>query len=160
MAMDYLYEDYDGDVIDRAADFLTDMLSLMGYEAEVYTEIIDNTVVFDVVGEDVKDLSPARSAEVINALSWLVKRARFTLGCETRFDIDVNGYRLTRVHQLEGIARDLHNKVEAGVEKVQIYGMDNVDRRALHLLLNADSSVETQSEGFESFRHLEVKKHG
>ncbi len=158
--MDYLYEDYDGDVIDRAADFLTDMLSLMGFEAEVYTEIIDNTVVFDIVGDDVKSLSPANDPEVINALSWLIKRARFTLGCEYRFDIDVNGFRLKRVHQLEGIAKELHTKVINGVEKVQIFGMDNVDRRALHLLLNADSDVETESAGYDAFRHLEVKQHG
>ena len=157
--MDYLYEDYDGDVIDRAADFLTDMLSLMGFEAEVYTEIIDNTVVFDIVGEDVKALSPSKDPEVINALSWLIKRARFTLGSEYRFDIDVNGYRLQRVHQLENVAKELHDKVAGGVEKVQIFGMDNVDRRALHMLLNADATVDTESAGYDAFRHLEVKKH-
>lgn len=158
--MDYLYEDYDGDVIDRAADFLTDMLSYMGFQADVYTEIIDNTVVFDIVGDDVKCLSPDRNPDVVNALSWLIKRARFALGAETRFDVDVNGYRLTRVHQLENVAAELHNKLISGVDKVQIFGMDNVDRRALHLLLNADAQVETESQGFDAFRHLEVKKHG
>ena len=158
--MDYLYEDYDGDIIDRAADFLTDMLSWMGFDAEIHTEVIDNTVVFDIVGDDVKSISPEVNPEVVNALSWLIKRARFNLGSDIRFDIDVNGYRLTRVHQLEGVAAELHNKLAAGTDQVTIFGMDNVDRRALHLLLNADQSVATQSDGFDACRHLNVKKNG
>ncbi len=160
MSMDYLYEDYDGDIIDRAADFLTDMLSQMGFTADIYTEVIDNTVVFDIVGDDVKSLSPDVNPDVINALSWLIKRARFVIGSDIRFDIDVNGYRLTRVHDLEGVASELHDKAQAGCDQIQIFGMNNVDRRALHLLLNADPTVQTQSEGYGAFRHLGIKKNG
>ena len=158
--MDYLYEDYDGDVIDRAADFLTDILSYMGFDAEIHIEIIDSTVVFDVVGDDVRSISPERDPEVVNALSWLIKRARFALGCEYRFDIDINGYRLKRVHSLEGVADELHKKMTlpGGPDKIQIFGMDNVDRRALHMLLNADEAVHTESDGYEAFRHLEVTR--
>ncbi|MBQ1267199.1 MAG: hypothetical protein IIY06_10675 [Proteobacteria bacterium] len=158
--MDYLYEDYDGDIIDRAADFLTDMLSQMGFTADIYTEVIDNTVVFDIVGDDVKSLSPDVNPDVINALSWLIKRARFAIGSEIRFDIDVNGYRLKRVHELEGVSAELHEKMQDKCSQIQIFGMNNVDRRALHLLLNADPTVATQSNGYGAFRHLEIRKNG
>lgn len=158
--MDYLYEDYDGDVIDRAADFLTDMLSQMGFEADIYTEVIDNTVVFDIVGDDVQSLSPATNPDVIHALAWLIKRARFVIGSDIRFDIDVNGYRLTRVHDLEGVSAELHDKMQGGCERIQIFGMNNVDRRALHLLLKSDKTVQTQSDGYGAFRHLEICKNG
>ncbi|MCL2325611.1 MAG: hypothetical protein FWC40_03815 [Proteobacteria bacterium] len=156
--MDYMYEDYDGDVVDRAVDFLADMLSLMGFDAEIHTEVIDNTAVFDIVGEDVKSISPARDAEVVNALSWIIKRARFALGSGYRFDIDVNSYRLKRVHLLEDVAQTLQDKFENGLEHFQCFGMDSVDRRALHLLLNADESIKTMSNGYGAFRHLEIGK--
>ncbi len=156
--MDYMYDDYDGDVVDRAADFLADLLSYMGFDAEIHTEVIDNTAVFDVIGEDVKPLSPAIDPSVVNALSWILRRARFTLGSGYRFDIDINSYRLERIHKLEGVAAELHDKLNNGLNQVTCFGMDNVDRRALHLLLNADPSVKTESNGYGAFRHLEVSK--
>ena len=155
--MDYMYDDYDGDVVDRTVDFLADILSFMGFEAEIHTEVIDNTAVFDVIGDDVKCLSPGNDPAVVNALSWILRRARFTLGSGYRFDIDVNSYRLERVHQLEGVAQELHDKIEGGLQMIQCFGMDNVDRRALHLLLNADPMVKTESNGYGAFRHLEIK---
>lgn len=156
--MDYMYDDYEGDVVDRAADFLADILSYMGFDAEIHTEVIDNTAVFDIIGEDVKCISPGHDPAVVNALSWLLRRARFTLGSGYRFDIDVNSYRLERVHKLEGVATELHDKLNGGLDQVTCFGMDNVDRRALHLLLNADTSVKTESQGYGNFRHLEIKK--
>ena len=142
--MDYMYDDYDGDVVDRTADFLADILSYMGFDAEIHTEVIDNTAVFDVFGNDVQALSPSIDPSVVNALSWILKRARFSIGSGFRFDVDINSYRLERVHQLEGVARKLHDKIADG------------DRRAIHMLLNADDTIRTQSEGFGNFRHLEI----
>ena len=156
--MDYMYDDYDGDVVDRAVDFLADILSYMGFDAEIHTEVIDNTAVFDVIGDDVASLSPGIDPSVVNAFAWILKRARFTLGSGYRFDVDVNSYRLERIHKLEGVANELHDKVNSGIEKITCFGMDNVDRRALHLLLNADSTVKTESNGYGSFRHLEISK--
>lgn len=156
--MDYIYDDYDGDVVDRAADFLADILSYMGFDAEIHPEVIDNTAVFDVIGDDVKSISPAHDPAVVNALSWILKRARFTLGSGYRFDVDVNSYRLERVHKLESVAQELHDKIDGGLEKITCFGMDNVDRRALHLLLNADPSIKTESNGFGAYRHLEISK--
>lgn len=157
-SMDYMYEDYDGDVVDRCADFLADILSYMGFDAEIHTEVIDNTAVFDVVGEDAQSISPAADPSVVNAISWIIKRARFALGSGYRFDLDINSYRLERVHQLEGAAREFGQKLEQGVDQIQVFGMDNVDRRAVHLLLNADAGIETQSEGYGSYRHLKIEK--
>lgn len=156
MIMDYMYDDYDGDVVDRNVDFLADILSYMGFDAEIHTEVIDNTAVFDVIGDDVNSISPAQDPAVVNALSWILRRARFALGSGYRFDIDVNSYRLERVHQLESVAQELHDKIEGGLRKIQCFGMNNVDRRALHLLLNADEMVKTQSNGYGNFRHLEI----
>ena len=156
--MDYMYDDYDGDVVDRTVDFLADILSYMGFDAEIHTEVIDNTAVFDVIGDDVKSLSPAKDPAVVNALSWILRRARFALGSGYRFDVDVNSYRLERAHQMESVAGELHDKIEGGLQQIQCFGMDNVDRRALHLLLNADSLVSTQSNGYGNFRHLEIRR--
>ena len=157
--MDYMYDDYDGDVVDRAADFLADLLSFMGfYNAEIHTEVIDNTAVFDVIGDSVKSISPAIDPSVVNALSWIIRRARFILGSGYRFDIDINSYRLERIHKLEGVADELRDKVHGGIDKITCFGMDNVDRRAVHLLLNADPTIKTESNGYGSFRHLEISK--
>lgn len=155
--MDYLYEDYDGDVVDRTVDYLADILSLMGYDAEIHTEVIKNTAVFDVVGDDVKELSPEKDMSVSNALAWVLKRARFGLGSGYRFDVDINSYRLERVRKLEGVAQEMHEKLEDGLEQICCFGMDNVDRRALHLLLSADPSITTQSSGYGAHRHFCVK---
>ena len=156
--MDYMYDDYDGDVVDRTADFLADILSYMGYDAEIHTEVMDNTAIFDVFGDAVKDLSPAKDPTVINAISWILKRARFAIGSGYRFDLDINRFRLERIHQLEGVAKTLHDKIDSGVERVQIFGMDNVDRRAVHMLLNADPEVRTQSNGYGNYRHIEIQR--
>ncbi len=154
--MDYMYDDYDGDVVDRAADFLADILSYLGFDAEIHPEVIDNTAVFDVIGDDVRCISPEHDPSVVNALSWILRRARFTLGSGFRFDVDINSYRLERIHKLEGVAQELHDKIDSGLQQITCFGMDNVDRRALHLLLNADPSVKTESEGYGAFRHLQI----
>lgn len=156
--MDYMYDDYDGDVVDRTVDFLADILSYMGYDAEIHTEVMDNTAIFDVLGDDVGCLSPEKDPSVINAISWILKRARFALGSGYRFDLDINSFRLERIRRLEGVANEVQNKIRGGVDKIQIFGMDNVDRRAVHMLLNASQNVSTQSDGYGNYRHIEIRR--
>lgn len=153
----YLDENYEGDVVDRGADFLADILSLMGYDAEIVTEVVEKTAIFDVLGDGVKDMSPSLDPSVVNALSHVIRRARFAIGSGFRFDVDINGYRMERIHRLEGVARELHDKIEGGLQQIQCFGMDNADRRALHTLLSQDELVATQSKGYGTYRHLEIK---
>lgn len=151
---------YDTDVVEQATDFLNQLFPLMGFDATATAQIHDKTVIFNVQGADaallIRDSNGAIVPNLLSSLAWILKRARFAVATAFTFVVDADGYRATRTELLESMAKDLSQKARMGLE-IDCYGMNAVDRRAVHYQLSNTPDVSTQSEGQSIFRRLKVR---
>jgi len=67
------------------------------------------------------------------------------------------GYRAQRVEALASLAHSLGEKAQQGMS-LDVFGMSNVDRRALHFHLNESGKAQTQSQGMGLYRRLSIRK--
>ncbi|MFA5624312.1 MAG: R3H domain-containing nucleic acid-binding protein [Bradymonadales bacterium] len=152
---------YSHETLEEAADFLQTILNHMGYDdLSVQLGRKDEIAIFNIVGANAQDLlSDQRGnirTELSNALAWVLRRARFALGSAYTFFVDVDGYRMQRLEALAGMAQDLHDKALDGLD-MDIFGMDPVDRRAVHNALSEYEDVHTMSDGNGIFRRLQIR---
>lgn len=153
--------DYSHEHLYEAANLLREVLAHMGYShLDVNLEIIDDNAIFNVVGQNAAELLTDNrghiNTEISNALGWILRRARFAIASAYNFFVDVDGYRLQRLNDLADMASELHEKACAGLQ-IDIFGMDPVDRRAVHNALSSYDDITTQSEGNAIFRRLQIR---
>lgn len=71
--------------------------------------------------------------------------------------LDVENYRERRKATLEALARRLAGKVRRTGEPVELEPMSAAERRIIHLALQADGAVTTESEGEAPHRYVVIK---
>ena len=151
---------YDTAVVNEACEFLNEMFPLMGFQASAEAEISDKTVVFNIVGPDaaamIRDANGAIVPDLLSAIAWILKRARFSAATGFTFVVDADGYRSKRIQLLEDMAEDLSDYAHDGLV-IDCYGMNAVDRRAVHFHLSKCQDVSTESEGQGIFRRLKIR---
>lgn len=145
---------------DRAAiarRLLEDVLGTMGLDVEIAVEDREGARVFNLEGPDLGILI-GRRGQTIDALQYLVNLAANRTGEaeKVRFIIDVEGYRRRREETLQRLAERLADRVRRSGRSVVLEPMSAQERRVIHLALQQDPYVETQSEGEEPHRHVVI----
>lgn len=74
--------------------------------------------------------------------------------------MDANGYRKRRERDLEDMARNAARKVERTGRSTALRPMDARDRRIIHMTLQRNARVVTQSQGDEPFRRVVISPRG
>jgi spoIIIJ-associated protein len=134
---------------------LEDLLTKMGIRATVAVRSTDGPVQLDVTGRDLGLLIGWRG-ETLRALqavaNMLVARE---LG-ERRVIVDVERYRQRREHTVREIAYRAARQVKMTGDPITLDAMQPFERRAIHLALEDDPSVLTNSIGEEPNRRVVV----
>lgn len=110
----------------------------------------DNHIFLNISGES-KNLGIliGKRGETLNALQYLVNvilRSQFR-GLRDRVVIDIKNYRQRRAETLKQLALNLAKKVVRTKEPVVLEPMTPQERRIIHIALQGDSRVATQSKG-------------
>ncbi|NDJ18662.1 protein jag [Myxacorys almedinensis] len=71
--------------------------------------------------------------------------------------IELNGYRESRLKELEEMAQAASDRVRETGEEYEIKSLSSAERRQIHSLLQAQPDLETFSRGQEPHRHLVVR---
>lgn len=71
--------------------------------------------------------------------------------------IELNGYRAKRQAELEELALNAKEQVQAMAEEVEIKSLSSAERRQIHTILQEYPELETFSRGKEPHRHLVVR---
>lgn len=141
---------------DKARDFLVKILGLMGIEAEVETEEVEDYILVEVHGADLGILIGAHG-RTLNALQDIVNLAANRGEAEWRkILVDVEGYREQRRRKLEEYAQRMAQRVAAEKTRLALEPMNSFERRIVHLALADNEEVETASEGEEPFRRVVI----
>ena len=148
--------------------WLTRLLELMGYPAKVSLipknsgGKINHWLQVDTTGwrsNQVQNLI-GHEGEVIDAIQHLANTILNVDNSEENhqfFTIEIAGYRSQRIAQIEKIALEAAEWVRTRRQEYKIEHLTAAERRQVHLLLQSQPDLKTESVGKEPHRHLIVK---
>ena len=147
--------------VEMAKDFLENIFKNM--QLEVLMEKLvaaDGIVTFNLHGKDLGILI-GKHGQTLDSLQYITNLiANKKASQRIRIVIDVENYRSRRVETLTTLARRLASKVRRTGEKVVLEPMNPHERKVIHLALQEDNRIVTNSEGEEPYRYvvIELKK--
>jgi spoIIIJ-associated protein len=149
------------DQADAAADFLEELLSLMGIDAVAEPTLEGSHMYVDIEGDDEDDLAlligrHGQTLDAIQELMRLVVGRR--LDERVRVIVDVEDYRKRREQRLETRARELAQKVVRTGREEELEPMNPYERKLVHDAAGEVSGVETISRGEEPNRFVVIRR--
>ncbi len=156
------------DPVLHAANVLTDLLHLMGVEAEVSARepktpmdgVDHSAAVLDITpasADDDLSLLIGRRGEHLAALQYSVNLiVNRGLEGQHAFTVDVDGYKRRREDALNTLAERTAERVRETHETVALEPMSPAERRIVHLALADDPDVLTASVGEDDARRVEI----
>ena len=152
-----------GDVMDAPEELLDEVrgmvaaiLTAMDFEAGVDVYDAGRFIAADVTPDNTA-LFIGQKGETIDALQYLVNVALYKeRPFVKRVVLDAEGYRQRRVEALQGMAHRTARRAVREQRVVELPPMSSSERRVVHLFLQDNPSVTTQSEGSGGNRRVKV----
>jgi len=138
------------------ASVLRELLEAMGVDAEVALEDRPGMENVDVVGADLGALI-GRGGENLVALQQVVSAITSKrVGRSVHVPVDIEGYRRRREEQLREIAQRVASRVRASGQAVTLEPMLAYERRIVHLSVQGQAGLKTESVGMEPNRRVVI----
>jgi spoIIIJ-associated protein len=126
-------------------DTLKQILTHLGFEAEVEEHLLEDGVLLDVKTEDSGRLI-GRQGQTLSDLQYVLNRLLFQQDKEApKALVDVAGYRAQAREALVKKAMDAAEKVHRWGDVVELEPMTAFDRRIVHQALKDDPTIQTES---------------
>ena len=144
-------------VAEEAKKFLTGVFASMNLDVQMEKMMNEERILFNLHGDGLGILI-GKHGQTLDALQYLTnlaagknfRRRYFVL-------LDVEGYRERRRQTLESLAHRLAGKVKRTGEEVKLEPMPAGERRIIHLALQHDYAVTTDSEGETPYRCVVIR---
>jgi spoIIIJ-associated protein len=138
------------------ASVLKELLDAMGVDAEVALEDRPGAEGVDVLGADLGALI-GRGGENLVALQQIVSAITSKrVGRSVHVPVDIEGYRHRREEQLREIAQRVASRVRASGQAVTLEPMLAYERRIVHLSVQGQQGLKTESVGMEPNRRVVI----
>ena len=138
------------------ATVLRELLEAMGVDAEVTLEDRPGLEGIDVLGADLGALI-GRGGENLVALQQIVSAITSKrVGRSVHVPVDIEGYRRRREDQLREIAQRVASRVRASGQAVTLEPMLAYERRIVHLSVQGQQGLKTESVGMEPNRRVVI----
>lgn len=144
------------DAAAKAKLFLQDVLRNMGIEVMIEKMIKADKVILHLHGKNLGILI-GKHGQTLDALQYLTNLTT-NQGEETRHFImlDVENYRQRREETLKQLAMRLAGRVKRSGDKVVLEPMNGYERKIIHVALQNEAHVRTESEGQDPYRHVVI----
>ena len=124
---------------------LEQLLKLLGIDATVEQQALDDGIFLDVKTEDSGRLI-GRQGQTLSDLQYITNRMLFQQDQTTpKVVVDVGGYRAQARDALVKKAQEAAEKVRRWGDVVELEPLSAFDRRIIHNALKDDPGIETQS---------------
>ena len=141
----------------KAEEFLTDILGEMRFDLRVSSEMSDEGCVLNLSGGDAP-LMLSENGEMLDAFETLLFQIYGRdLDRSQRFICDADGFRKTRKAELQAMARFAAQNVRKNDRPFTFGVLNSTERRVIHLTLQAESDLITESVGSGRDRRLQVR---
>ncbi len=146
------------EICQNAQVFLSDILTDMKFNLEVSGEWTDEGCALNLSGDDVSILL-SENGELLDAFETVLFQA-FGRGLdrEHRFICDADGFRQTRKAELQAMARFAAQNVRKNGRPFTFGVLNSTERRIIHLTLQSETDLKTESVGDGRDRRLQVSQ--
>jgi spoIIIJ-associated protein len=140
----------------KASEFLTETLNDFRFNLNVTSEKSDEGYFFDIKGQDSHFLLN-ESGEMLDALETLLFQVYGKeIDRTERFICDADGFRRTRKAELQAMARFAAQSVRKNGRSFTFGVLNSTERRVIHLTLQGEEDLITESVGGGRERRLQV----
>ena len=143
-------------IADTGKEFLLGMFGKMGLSVQIEKLTTKDKITFQVYGEDLGILigKHGQTLDAIQYLTNLVANKEVRRRCQ--IVVDVENYRSRREETLVQLAHRLGAKVRRTRQKIALEPMNAFERKIIHLALQNEKNIKTDSEGQEPYRHIVI----
>lgn len=140
----------------KAKAFLQEVLQHMGIDVVIEKMIKEDKVLLHLHGKNLGILI-GKHGQTLDALQYLTNLTT-NQGQTSRHFImlDVENYRHRREETLKQLALRLANRVKKNGDRVVLEPMNGYERKIIHVTLQNDPQVRTESEGQDPYRHVVI----
>ena len=146
----------EGSIALKARDLLDGILQRISLECKVTVNETPEKIILDIEGDD-SGLLIGKRGQNIDALQYILNKAinKFDNG-HKMIMIDSGEYRKRREKFLLGLAEKIRERVKKTMKPVSLAHMNAHDRRLIHMVLQEDESLITQSRGEGKYRKIVI----
>jgi spoIIIJ-associated protein len=140
----------------KARDLLDGILQRMSLECKVTLHETPEKIILDIEGDN-SSLLIGKRGQNIDALQYILNKAIKKFNTEHKMILIESGeYRKKREEFLLSLAEKIREKVKNTMKPVSLAHMNAHDRRIIHMALQEDKSLATQSRGEGRYRKVVV----
>ncbi len=144
------------ELLEEVRHLISSVLTAMDFQAGVDVYDAEGFIAADVTPDNTA-LFIGQKGETIDALQYLVNVAVYKeRPFVKRIVLDAEGYRQRRVEALQGMAHRTARRAVREHRTVELPPMNSSERRVVHLFLQDNPGVTTQSEGSGDNRRVKV----
>ena len=141
----------------QAEQFLTEILADLRFDVSVASEWTGDGCILNLSGEDAHFLL-SENGEMLDAFETLLFQIYGReLDRDKRFICDADGFRQTRKAELQAMARFAAQQVRKNDRPFTFGVLNSTERRVIHLTLQAEEDLMTESVGQGRDRRLQVR---
>jgi len=146
----------EGSIALKARDLLDGILQRISLECKVTVNETPEKIILDIEGDD-GGLLIGKRGQNIDALQYILNKAINKFDNEHKMIlIDSGEYRKRREEFLLGLAEKIRERVKKTLKPVSLAHMNAHDRRIIHMVLQEDESLITQSRGEGKYRKIVI----
>lgn len=143
-------------ICENAKEFLSEVLKEMNFDLTVEAEWTDDGCVIELSGPD-SHIARAENGEMLDAIEVILFQIfGRDLDRSKRFIADAEGYRKTRKAELQAMARFAAEQVRKSGRPFTFGVLNSTERRVIHLTLQQEEDLATESVGAGRERRLQV----
>lgn len=131
-------------------------LRLGGFEVELRTSENETQIHVKLYGSDTRRMLE-RQGELLDALQVLANKALVGRKVEKDVELDCSAFKERRVEELGERARETAERVRRDGREQLLPAMSPIERRIVHLALQDDAQVTTESRGDGFFKRVAIK---
>ena len=144
-------------VCENAKEFLEGLVADMRFDMTADAEWTEEGCQLNLRGEDAH-IARAENGEMLDALEVILFQVfGRELEREHRFVVDADGYRQTRRAELQAMARFAADQVRKNGRAFTFGVLNSTERRVIHLTLQKEDDLATESVGMGRERRLQVR---
>jgi spoIIIJ-associated protein len=144
---------------ENAKEFLGELISHMRFNLSVTADWTDEGCLLNLSGED-SHFALAENGELLDAFEVVLFQAfGRELDREHRFVVDAEGFRQTRKAELHAMARFAADQVRKNGRPFTFGVLNSTERRIIHMTLQKEDDLLTESVGDGRERRLQVRLH-
>ncbi|MEA2162459.1 MAG: spoIIIJ-associated protein [Thermoanaerobaculia bacterium] len=131
------------------------VIELAALQLEIRTEENDTQIIVRLFGAD-SPLLTEHHGELLDAIQVLSNKALVGDQVEKEIELNCEAFKERRTEQLIEKARDLADQVRSGGREQLLPAMTPIERRIVHLALEADADVMTESRGDGFYKRVAI----